>query len=247
MRNVAPSWALLRRSSQLMQAATIAAGIAVVLIAIGLGLYALPAVTDANESSQLFDVSRAIILFSGAGLGVLSLGMVIRAATWKRDNDLAKMTGNVLAQHLDNSYIFIRNISKRRLGYIDAVLIGLQGVLVFRLLDWEGTYLAEVNGWLEADKKQRWVPTSANPTKEVVDDINKVRTYLADYGLTDVPIFGIIVMTKPEPKAQLTVKKPVVPALHLHRLYPHIQKTFLAQDRIDKQTFDDIVDLLYDK
>lgn len=247
MRNVAPSWALIRRASRLLQVATVLAGVAVLLIAVGIGLYAIPLVADADEPSQLFNLSRAFILFAGVALGLTSVGMAIRAVTWKRDNDLAKITGNVLAQHLDDQFMFVRNISKRRIGYIDAVLIGLPGVLVFRLIDWKGNYLAEVNGWLEADGKRQWVPTSANPTEEVIDDIKKVRAYLAEYGLEDVPVFGIIVMTRKEPEAQLMVKEPLVPALHLHRLYPHMQKTFLAKDRIDKQTVDDVIDLLYDK
>lgn len=244
MRNVAPSWSLLLRSSRFMQLGAVIASAGILMAFVGLGMYSIPVVTDTESS--LSEIVPAFMLFGGVGLGLLGLGIGIRAATWKRDNSLAKITGNMLAQHLDENFLFIRNISKRQLGYIDAVLIGLPGVLVFRLVDWEGTFLAEVNGWLKVSGN-RWVPTSDNPTKEVVDDIKKVRAYLSEYGLTDIPVFGVIVLVNPPTKAELRTKDPIVPSTMLEGLMAELRTGYLSKDRLDQPTVNDIIDLLYDK
>ena len=64
--------------------------------------------------------------------------MAIRAITWKTDNQLAWQLGTQLAAHLDRHHVFIRNISKRSTGYVDAVLISKHGILVLRIIGRKG-------------------------------------------------------------------------------------------------------------
>ena len=93
MRNVAPSWSLLLRSSRFMQLGAVIASAGILMAFVGLGMYSIPVVTDTESS--LSEIVPAFMLFGGVGLGLLGLGIGIRAATWKRDNSLAKITGNM--------------------------------------------------------------------------------------------------------------------------------------------------------
>src|SRR4051812_34029481 len=78
------------------------------------------------------------------GLGILGLGMLIipigfgfmvRGMTYRMENQPALQVADVLSRELDGSYTFIRNVSRRGLGYVDAVLVGPPGALVFRIVD----------------------------------------------------------------------------------------------------------------
>lgn len=248
MQSVAPIGALSRRSRGALGIAFVLIAAGIFSSAVGLGLYVFPLVTEASQSAGLFNFTRALVFYGGILLGILGLGVAVRAVTWRKDNELARITAEYLKEHLDSSYTFIRNINKRPVGYIDAVLVGPPGVLIFRILDWQGTFLGEKSGWLKPGRGNQWVATRSNPTKEVVDDIRSVRSYLAEYGLTDVAVFGIVVFIHDDPNVKLMLKDPIVPATHLASLENRLHEHYLAVEaRIDKKSVKDIVDLLYDK
>ena len=248
MRSVAPTNAMFRRSSRSLQISFVMITVGIFLGVVGLGLFVFPVVTDASQSAGLFKIARGIILFGGIALGVVGLLIAIRAVTLRKENDPARTTADALKAHFDDSYTFIRNINKRPIGYIDAALVGPPGVLIFRVLDWKGTYLGEGRGWMKPGRGGEWVVTTFNPTKQVVDDIRNVRDYFAEYGLTDVPTFGIIVFIHDDATLKLMLKDPVVPATHLNSLYNRLHEHYLATTmRIDSKTVKDAVDLLYDR
>ena len=141
MRNVAPSRALVRRSYRLLEIAFVAVTAGIFLTMMGLALIAIPLIGKDSDARAIYDLATELLFLSGVAMGITGVALVIRAVTWKTENDLAKMTGDMLAQYLDDRYTFIRNISKRKLGYIDAVLVGPPGVLVFRIVDVDGDYL----------------------------------------------------------------------------------------------------------
>lgn len=246
MRNVVPSRALARRSRQLLQVAFLAMAAGLFFAVLGMAFYAVPLVGDASSLRGFFDFGRALLFYGGIGLIILGGLMLVRAFTWRTENDLAKQTGETLAPLLDESYTFIRNISKRNIGYIDAVLVGPPGVLALRILDDEGRFLNEGGKWLKADKKGKWKPMRANPTEDVVDDIKALRSYLAARNLPeDLPIFGIVVFIKDDPEVHLTLKEPVVRATHLTSLHNRLKSSYLAKDRIEPGLAAAIVRLLY--
>lgn len=242
MRNIAPSRALVRRSYSVMQIAFVLVSAGIFFTIVGVGLFVLP--LD-NASSDLYDLISNLIFFFGIGLCIVGVGFAIRALTWKTENDLARFVGDVLKQFLDNKYVFIRNVNKLRLGYIDAVLIGPPGVLVFRITDMQGRFLNEGNKWLKIDKQGKHKPMRDNPTQDAIIDIKSLKDFLAGKGLTEVPIFGAVVFTKDHPITQLEVKVPQIPATHLSGLHSRLQKNYLAKDRIDMTTVKAIVDVLY--
>jgi hypothetical protein len=242
MRNIVPSRALVRRSHRLLELAFVVVTAGIFLAVVGIALYVVPL-----TASGLFQTGRALLFFGGIGLGITGVAMAVRAVTWKVENDLARMTGEALSQHLDRRFTLIRNISKRTLGYIDAVLVGPPGVLVFRIVELEGHFLNEGGKWLKLAKGGKWRPMFSNPSQEAIDDIKSLREYLERRDLVGIPIFSVVVFVTEEPFAQLILKEPHVPVAHLSGLYERLQRNYLAKDRISPDEVEAIVRLLYDR
>ena len=245
MRNVAPSQTLARRARNLLQIAFILLSIGIFLSMVGLALYAVPLTSDESQSFGLYNFTRGAAFLGGVFLAIVAGALAIRALTWKRDNELAKRTGDVLGAYLGEGYTFIRNISQRNLGYIDALLIGPSGLLVFRILDRPGIYLNENVNWLKAGNNGGWVIARIKPTHEAIDDIKSLRAYLGEYDMKDLPIFGAVVFIPDDPIVKLTLKDPALPATHLSSLYSRLQNNYLAKDRLDAESARAIVKLLY--
>lgn len=247
MYNVSPVNAVVRRTKALLELAFVLVTGGIFLAILGLALYVFPLDTTQQSLLSLVDDGRVVFLFGGVFAALVGVALGIRAALTRTENDLAYRVGETLRAHLDTRYAFIRNINKRKLGYIDAVLLGPPGVLVFRILDREGKFLNERGYWMRADRNDKWRPTFTNPTREIIDDIKALREFLTLNELEDVPVYGVIVFTKDDPAARLVLKEPVVPATHLSSLYYRLQRTFLAQERIDQQTVIAIHQLLMDE
>jgi hypothetical protein len=244
MENVAPLHTVARRSRALFEVAFILVTGGIFLGVLGLALYVIPFDEDANT---LLVFSRGALLILGVVAGLAGIGFAIRAATIKPENTIAYQAGEYLRRHFDESYSFIRNINRRQVGYIDAVLVGKPGILVFRVLDSQGRFLNEKSNWMRADKRGQWRPLMNNPTKEVVEDIKALRQFFADKGLAELPVFGVIVFLKDDPTVHLTLQSPVVPATHLTSLYRRLGANYLAKERIDQRTVDKIVKILKDE
>ena len=245
MHNVVSARALARRSRQLLTLALVVGSIGAFIIAIGVLLYVIPLVADGAEGFGLYNLTRIGLLGIGILIFLLGIGLAVRAVTWRTDNDLAQLTARVLETQLDARYTFIRNVSRREIGYVDAVLIGPPGVLVFRILDHRGVFANEGADWLTQNRRGDWSPWGISPTKQVVADIQKMRDYLARYNLGDVPVYGVIVFTREAPETQLMAKTPVVPLTPLSTLLANLRDTYLAKDRIDAPRIAASVRMLY--
>jgi hypothetical protein len=242
MHNLVPSRALARRSRTLLTIAIVVGALGAFIAAIGVVLYAIPLV---QAGDTLYDLVRGSLIVFGALLFLLALVLVVRAVTWRTDNDLAVQVSSALGASLDARFTFIRNISTRELGYIDAILVGPPGVLTFRILDHKGILANEGADWLIQNKKGEWRPLGNSPTREVVADIEKLRTYLSGRNLGDVPVYGVIVFTTDPSTTQLMGKAPVVPPTHLASLIPNLGDNYLAKDRIDARRVTDTVRTLF--
>ncbi len=244
MRNEAPSRSLVRRANQVKTLALLVGAIGVFVTAIGVLGAALPLVyvTDPSYNAYVFGYNLALVV--GVALLVVAVALAIRAFTWKTDNDLALITGRSLAQYFDDRFALIRNVSKREIGYVDAVLLGPPGVLVFRILDATGDFANEGVNWLMVKPNNQTVPASIHPSVEAIADIRKVREYLEKHHLPNVPVFGVIVFTKPPNVVRLSARDPVVPPSLLQDLFHNLQPNYLAKDRIDQPTVEQIRHLL---
>jgi hypothetical protein len=248
MENAAPARALARRSYQLLQLGFVVVAIGIFLSVIALLGFAIPPIPPGHAQFGLYDFGRKALLIVGIAVGALGLGLAIRAVTRRRENDLALITGDFLRSSFDGRFSFIRNINRPGLGYIDAVLIGPPGALVFRILDRQGSLANEAADWLKMTSNGEWAPLGFSPTRQAVEDVDHLRTYLAKRGFADVPVYGIIVFTGDETVVQIAQKAPVVPISHLDTLAEDLRGSYLAnQSRIPQQLVTAIRRLLMDE
>lgn len=246
MRNVVPRVALARRSRNLLLGSVLIFLLGVTAVVIALFLQTVPLVVPANPNYGLYVGARTGLYVLGAVLVVLSVIAAIRALTWKQDNALAEAIGDALAEFLDERYAYIRNVSRSALGYIDAVLVGPPGVLVFRITQRSGVFYNEGARWMKQRDKGSWRTLRWSPTKEVVQDIERVREFLAARSLPDVPVFGVVVFTEAEPATLVTTDEPVVPVMQPHELSYELEDSYFSKkDRIDQLTANKAATLLY--
>lgn len=239
MENIAPVRALTRRSRQLLQIAFIVLAVGALMVVVGALLSTILLIPRIHPLFWLYDLTGKGLLLLGTVVLLAAAGIALRAFTRRKENDLALLTGNVLneSNYFDGRYSFVRNINRSGLGYIDAVLVGPPGALVFRILDTTGNLANEGANWLKQSTQQEWLPFSTNPTKEAVDDIQHLRDYLLRNSLETVPVFGVIVFTAGPGAVQIAQKEPVVPISHLHSLLQNLSDQYLAkQDRIPQET-----------
>lgn len=248
MENTAPSRALVRRAYQLLQLSFIIVAVSVFLIIVALLAFIIPPFPPSHPTFGLFDTARTLLFFLGIGVALAGVGLALRAVTRRRENDLALMTGNYLAQYLDNQYVFIRNINRPGLGYIDAVLIGPPGALVFRILNNAGVFANERSSWLVQNRRGDWAPFGINPTNQTIEDVGHLRIYLAKHGLGDIQVYGVIVFIPDESRVVIHQKEPVVPISRLDSLFDTLRGNYLArQDRTPPQAVAALRRLLLDE
>ena len=247
MKNIAPTRALTRRSRAMLQLAAVLIAGGIFISTVGLALFVVPLTSDADSNFQLYDIVRNLLFIAGVVLGIIGLGFILRALTLKTENNLARRTGDFLSQYIGDDYTYIRNLNKRDIGYVDAVLIGVAGVLVFRITDKQGDLLNERGNWLVRNSQGRLDTLKTNFTQDAVDDMKKLKDFLTLRELPDMPVFGVVVFTTPEDLTRIEKKEPRIPVTHLSNLYPLLRDGFLAKDRIDSRTVTALVKLLYDK
>lgn len=192
--------------------------------------------------SVFFDLFQVLLIVGGVVALVVGLAFVYRALTLQKDNPLAYAVGEGLGQFLDQRFTYLRNVSKRRVGYIDAVLVGPPGALVFRIVDYAGAWINERAEWINQTRDGKLRPARTNPTREVVRDVVALRKFLARYGLENVPVYAIVVFTSPN--VRLSADGPVVPICEISTLYQIMHRDYLTDDRITPQMVQQAVDAI---
>lgn len=177
--------------------------------------------------------SPAGICLNVVGLPMTIGGLVAMFRAWslKKDNTLAYEVGESMRHFLtDPRYTFIRNLSRRRLGYIDGILVGPPGALVFRTVDYPGEWVNERAEWRVRNRKGRLQTASTNPTRECARDVYALRKFLAKRNLKHVPVYGVVVFTND--RVKLKGQGPVIPIAEKHTLYQILSNNYLAEERI---------------
>jgi hypothetical protein len=180
--------------------------------------------------SFLFSLFQFFLLIAGVVSVVIGIFAIVRGLTLQKDNPLAYAVGEGLGQFLDSRYTYLRNVSKRGVGYMDAVLLGPPGALVFRIVDYTGSWINERAEWrvVTGDGKLRSART--NPTRECARDVYALRRHLAKRGLEKVPVYAIVVFTSPNVK--LKANGPVVPICEIPTLYQIMRRDYLTDERV---------------
>ena len=247
MRNVAPSRNLTRRSRNLIYFALVFALFGVLCVVIGFTLSTIPFAVPSNPDFGLYNFVRNILFFGGIIILLIAGVLLLRAFTWRVDNDLADEVGQVLANRLDNRYTFIRNVNKLSIGYIDAVLVGPPGVLVFRITDAKGGYFNEGSKWLRQQQQGKWRTTNRwwNPTKEAIVDVQRLTKYLQARDLEDVPVYGVVVFSHDAPVVKFGLQKPTVPVVYKSDFLQELPAPYFGKDRVDARVFNQLVKVIY--
>lgn len=230
MESLTPIKTLTRRSHQLYQIGFIVLALGALLTVIGLIVTNIPIVSKTDSMFSLLMLIGNVVFFGGIAALIVGIGLIVRARTRRRENDLALLTGDYLQQtgFFDPRYLFIRNLNPPGAAYTDAVLLGPPGALVFRIVDNIGAFACEGANWLTLNKESQWIPLHFNPTKQAVDDVQHLREFFAKHKLADIPVFGIIVFTAPMQQATLSQREPIVPACNLPELLDTLKAQYLT-------------------
>jgi hypothetical protein len=239
MQNINPSYSITRRGRFYLFMGSV--GLFGGLIAITLSILFIYFPLWETVLFTLFQILLFLVGLAMIGAGGLG---IYRGLTLQKDNPIARAVGEGLSHFLDNRYTYLRNVSKRRVGYIDAVLVGPPGALVFRIVDYAGTWINERADWIVQAKAGRLRPAKTNPTRECVHDVYALRKFLARHGLERVPVYGIVVFTSPN--VSLKAEGPIVPISEIPTLYRIMSRDYLSDERVAPPMVRSAVDVIID-
>lgn len=244
MLNTAPSRSIARRTRQFILWAFLAGSSGVFLVSIGMALYAILMFAIGTQAAQMQRLVGMALMVLGGFFLLAAFGFLVRALVRRRENDLALLTGEYLSEYLDERYRFIRNINQPVLGYIDALLIGPPGLLVFRIVDETGVFLNERGNWARRNRQGDFLPWKVNPTKETIIDVKAVQHFLARENLSGYEVYGVVVFLPDSQAAQITTQDAAVPVAHLDTLIEVLKPNYLATERIRADQIDHITRLI---
>ncbi len=245
MQNVAPSRRLQQRSRDLLLAAFVAFLCGAGLLALGLALHFINLVVPYNRGFDAYDLARKSLLLLGLIVSVASMLMALRAVAWRTDHAGARQVGEILAARLDRRFVFIRNIRRPGLGRLDAALISGHGVLLLKISGRKGAFLNDGGHWLRRGRRGDWRILRWNPTREALRDAKRLKAFLADQQLSQVPVYAAVVFTRDAPAASLVQRKAALPAAHATELTEVLRDSYFARSRLDQRATQAVVDLLY--
>lgn len=245
MQNVAPTRRLNRRSRDALLAAAVLFLLGAALLVVGIGLHIVNLAVPSNSAFALYDLARKSMLPAGAALCIAANLLALRAVSWRTDNALAWELGERLATQLDHRFVFIRNISQRSTGYVDAALVSRHGILLLRITRRRGEYFNEGGSWLRRGRAGKWRALRWNPTREVLASALRVKAAMQERGLVAAPIFAAVVFMREEPAAQIRTQQPAVPVVHASAFVTGLRNSYFAALRLDARTTQQAIDLLY--
>lgn len=248
MRNIVPARSLARRSRNLMLLALVLIALGILTIIISSFMASVSLVVEGNPNYGFYQFAIPAIGYAGGFLIVVSIIMLIRAFTWKRDNPIAEQIGNVLEQelNLDDRYAYIRNLSRFAIGYVDAVLVGPPGVLVMRITDKGGVFFNQGSKWMKQRDKADWKALGWSPSEEAAADVKKVREFLQTRGLPEIPVFAVVVFTEAEPATRVTTENPAVPVMQPFEMAYSLETSYFAQrDRLEQLKVNEVIKALF--
>lgn len=241
MKNINPSKQVNRRGRFYLFLGLFLSLIGLIMVASGVLLLLLPVL-----GTSLSTPVALLAIIVGGIMALTGIGLMFRGTTLKKDNMPAYDVGETMRPFLgtDARYTYMRNISKRGLGYIDAALVGPPGVLVFRTVDYKGEWINEGVYWKVKSKNGRIRPSNNNPTRECAKDVYALRKFLSKHNLSRVPVYGVVVFTSD--RVTLRGQAPVVPIAEKHTLYQILSQDYLREDRINSPQIRKVVDVLVD-
>lgn len=130
------------------------------------------------------------------------------AEYWAKGRNGEDLLGEVLGKQLGDEYALLRNYTppapNHAGGDIDAALVGPLGVIVFEVKAWRGEYLARGYDWFyRARPFDDWEPARANPTRQALRNVERVKRTLQRAGLRSVQVRGVVAVASPDMRVYL--------------------------------------------
>jgi hypothetical protein len=238
MRNISPVHVMAQQSRRMIVSGMFVLLLGLVLVAADVFLIVVPIF-----GGNWYETLKVGLLVVGGLVLLFGLIRVLLGFRVPRDNPYALRMADYLVRFLDYRYTFVRNISRRGLGYVDAILIGPNGALVFYFLTKRGAFYSERNTWLEQTGGQMR-PMNGNPTQEAVKDVNALRLFLQEHDLAQVPVYAVIVPAYDD--TAVTIKEPVVPVGHMARVQEVLRDNYLNRERISPALVEETVNTILD-
>lgn len=203
----------------------------VLLMLIGLAVAALN-MLGGGPVQNLLVIGAIILGFLLVLLGVFNFARGMATPT---TDPLGARLVQTVAPVLDSRHLVLRNhsIQADLVTKPDAVIIGPGGVMVLKLVDEPGIFRCEHELWLKRSAGRDFQSWRRNPTREVVQELDVLREYLASKQLQNVPIDAFIVFTHPE--VEISVRTPVVAVTTLDYLPYELRHGYLLNDRISME------------
>lgn len=132
----------------------------------------------------------------------------IEAEHWAVGRAGEEFVTSVLARHLDDRYVLLRNYTPPSPwhggGDIDAVLLGPHGVTVFEVKALSGEFRCEGQEWLwRRGRGGAWQEAIVNPSRQALDNARRIRETLRLNGLGHVRVRPIVAVASPDMHVEL--------------------------------------------
>lgn len=223
MHSISPERAMARHARRSFITGMVILLIGLLFVAIGVLFVVIPV-----ARAPWYSTLKVVTILLGA-LAVVSGGVLVgRALMFPVDNQFARHMADIMAPALDARYTFVRNISRRGLGYLDAVLVGPNGALVFYFFHRPGDYLCEGNVWYRRHEG-RLRPAAQNPTHEVVKDVRALRDVLRARNLGDMPVYAVVVIAGAQTRVE--TQQPVVPVVEMQNVVLALKDSYFSAER----------------
>ncbi|MBN1285857.1 MAG: NERD domain-containing protein [Anaerolineae bacterium] len=176
-------------------------------------------------------VVGAIIL--GAVLVVVGAVNFVRGMRTPTTDPLGARLAQTLVSVLDSRHLLLRDHSMQANLVVkpDAVVVGPGGVMVLKLINEPGIFRCENETWLKRIAGRDFQSWKRSPTREIIQELDVMREYLASHQLQNVPIDAFIVFTYPA--AEISVRAPAIAVTTLDYLPGELRHGYLLSDRID--------------
>lgn len=233
MRNLSPGGSISRQALNLLKNAILAVSGGTLIAIIGLAVSVIPLVGREGSFTKLYEISTQAFMIVGvilASSGLWLVGCAYRRR--KLDDKFFREVAVKLCDQFDSRFTYISNLNVRGLKGIDAVIVGPPGLLVLRLLDNRGDLYQEHGYWLQQGKKGDFIPLNFNPARELLSDIRRLRSKLAQHAMSEFPIFGIIVSLRSSTDVQYHTSGEVFPFSHVSTLVDSLNQNYLGRERV---------------
>ncbi len=184
------------------------------------------------------------------GLGLLGSGVWFGRATltYVQNKRIQDRLSETLARHLNDDYIYFRNLAltgQRSIGEIDGVLLGPPGAIVIQIENYRGEFAVEGDNWYQYGRGKAVKPVARPFTSAQIEPANReprqrledsptwtairagreVKAWLSVRGLPQVAVQPLVILGAGKIR---NLKRPSTQVIEFSQLEDYITQNLLA-------------------